>query len=597
MSSEAKMSGSAGGSAQGIDPVELEVVYSALLASAREMSEALGRSAYSPIIREMLDYSCGIFDPEGNLIAQAENIPAHLGSMGFALRYALERFPVESLRPGDAVLSNDPYLGGTHTPDLHVFTPAFHEGELIGICGTIAHHVDMGGKNPGTEGFDNRTIFEEGLRIKPVWLARDGEIIEPVLELIASNVREPRTTMGDIRAQIASCRYGERRLAALAARYGADRLLAIMRESMAYSERRMRREISAMPDSENLAVGWLDNDGVGEQPVAIRVNVKVEGDRILVDFAGTDPQMPGGLNVPPAAATSAVLYAIKCIVDPTTPQNQGCFRPIEVTLPPGTLVNPDFPAAVSLRHLAVQRIGDTVVRALAEKYPERGAAGSFVGFSSIAVEGINPTSGAVTVCQDDLGGGMGGHLSGDGLDAVDTHLGNVGILPAEVCELSYPIRVLETSLIPDSGGGGQFRGGLGIRRVYEFLEDDQIGVAYTEQANPDFGSWGMAGGKVGEPASIRFISDGAARNISKGYFSPKAGDRLVVETGGGGGYGDPRERSPESLRRDLVQGKITPQAVREVYGADPDRLIGATVATDPGGSDATERGGQDVQGR
>lgn len=560
------MSGGNDPIAEPISAVELEIIYSALLAAAKEMSEALGRSAYSPIIREMLDYSCAIFDADGDLVAQAENIPAHLGSMGFALAHTLEEFPADTMRPGDAFITNDPYQGGTHTPDLHVFTPAFHDGERIGICGTIAHHVDMGGRNPGTEGYDNRSIFEEGLRLPPVRLASDGETDPTVLRVVAANVREPSTTMGDLRAQIASCRYGERRLGELATKYGEGRLAAAMRESMDYSERRMRAEIESMEDATAACSGWLDNDGIGEEPVEIRVAVTVEGDGIHVDFEGTDEQMLGGMNVPPAAATSAVLYAVKCVVDPDTPQNQGCFRTVSVGLPRGTVVNPDFPAAVSLRHLAVQRIGDTVLRALTELYPERGAAGSFVGFSSIAVEGISPTTGEVTVCQDDLGGGMGAHAEGDGIDGVDTHLGNVGLLPAEVCELTYPIRVLRTELIPDSGGPGRFRGGLGIRRDYEFLTEGQTGIAYTEQSRSDFSSWGLEGGLPGQPASVTRTDGSFQQVIRKGSFVTESGTVLSIMTGGGGGFGDPAKRSDELVARDLAEGKITADSADRIYG-------------------------------
>jgi N-methylhydantoinase B len=226
-----------------IDAITLEVVYSSLLVAANEMSAVLGRSAYSPIIRDMIDYSCGIFDAQGNLISQAENIPVHLGSMGTALRELCRDFPADTFRPGDAYLVNDPYRGGQHTPDLHVFTPAFYQGRLLGICGTIAHHADMGGKNPKSEGFDNRSIFEEGLRIPPVKLAYAGAMNDAVLTIIAGNVREPKATMGDLRAQMAACRSGERRLQELAERYGADTLMAVMERSMNYSESRMRAEL------------------------------------------------------------------------------------------------------------------------------------------------------------------------------------------------------------------------------------------------------------------------------------------------------------------------------------------------------------------
>lgn len=552
-----------------IDAITLEVVYSSLLAAAKEMSGVLGRSAYSPIIREMIDYSCALFDMNGNLIAQAENIPAHLGSMGIALRDLFNDFPPESYQTGDAYLVNDPYRGGQHTPDLHIFTPAFYEGELIGICGTIAHHADMGGKNPGTEGFDNRSIFEEGLRIPPVKLASAEIINDAVTTIIAGNVREPKATMGDIRAQIASCRYGERRLKDLAKRYGVNTLKEVMKRSMEYSETRMRTELSKMRDAESTASGWLDDNGVGGSPVEIRVKVIKKGQGIEVDFTGTDPQMLGGMNVPPAAATSAVMYAIKCVVDPETPQNQGCFRPIMIHLPEGSLVNPKFPAAVSLRHLAVQRIADTILRALSELYPERTAAGTFVGFSSLAIDSWHPVLGHPRVIQDDLGGGMGAHPNGDGMDAVDTHCGNVAILPAEVCELSYQVRVLSTEFIPDSGGPGKWRGGLGIRRVYEILENSHQGLVYTEQSKEEFAPWGLQGGHSGTAAKVTLVKkNGEEIVMGKGYFNALLGEKLVIETSGGGGYGNPKDRPLALVKKDVNEGKISSESAKKIYGLE-----------------------------
>lgn len=550
-----------------VDVVTREVIYSGLLTVANEMSEALGRSAYSPIIREMIDYSCAIFDPAGDLVAQAENIPAHLGSMGRALGYTLEEFPPESFRPGDAYISNDPYRGGSHTPDVHIFTPAFSGDRLIGICGTIAHQTDMGGKNPGTEGFDNRSMFEEGLQIPPLQLIREGETNEAIFRMIAQNVREPDATMGDLRAQLASCRHGERRLAEFVDRYDADILLDVMRWAMDYSETRIANELTDMRDGTATASGWLDDDGVGGPATEIRATVTVSGDRIAVDLTGTGEQLAGGMNVPPAAATSAVIYAVKCMVDPESPQNEGVFRRVDVTLPEGSVVNPVYPAAVSLRHLAVQRIADTILKAMAELYPERAAAGSFVGFSSIAIGSFHPVSGEVRVIQDDLGGGMGASQHGDGLDTVDPHLSNVAILPAEVCEQTYQVRILGTEMIPDSAGPGEHRGGLGMRRTYEFLNVEQSGVAYTEQAVPEFSCWGLDGGGSGTPARIVHQSAGQEpREIHKGYVDAKPGDRLVVETAGGGGYGDPRRRDRERVARDVAEGKVSPAAAQEIYG-------------------------------
>jgi N-methylhydantoinase B len=557
-----------------VDPVTFEVIYSAILSTAREMSEALGRSAYSPIIREMLDYSCAIFDDRAQLVAQAENIPSHLGSMGVALLELLSEIPPANMQPGDVYTMNDPYRGGTHTPDVHVFIPVFlPDGEMVGFCGSIAHHVDMGGTNPGTEGFANASIFEEGLRIPPVALYRAGQPNEALFNVIAANVREPKTTLGDLRAQIAACRTGERRLRELCQKYGASAVRECMAKCMDYAERRVRSALLELPDGEGYAEGYLDDSGTDESPVAIRVRVKVTGSDVLIDFSGTDPQMRGGMNSPYAATRSAAVYAVKCMTDPDTPQNEGCFRPITLVAPPGSVVNPRHPAAVSLRHLTVQRVADTILRAFASIWPHKAVAGSFVGFSSLAVEATSLRTNTTTVLQDDLGGGMGAADGHDGIDGVDIHLSNVGILPVEVCEVQYPVRILRTELIQDSGGAGKFRGGLGIRRDYQFLTDGQVVVAYTEQARPEFAPWGIGGGRPGSPARLyRCRRNGEQVPIRKATYVTEQGEVLITCTGGGGGFGDPRQREWGMVIEDVLDGKVSVSAARDVYGV-PDRLI------------------------
>lgn len=557
-----------------MDPVTFEVIYSALLSTAREMSESLGRSAYSPIIREMLDYSCAIFDAKAQLVAQAENIPSHLGSMGVALLSLLDDFPPSDMGPGDVYITNDPYRGGTHTPDVHVFIPVFlQDGELIGFCGSIAHHVDMGGTNPGTEGFANASIFEEGLRIPPVALYKAGQPGDALFRVIGANVREPKTTLGDLRAQIAACRTGERRLQELCAKYGAGVVRECMLESMNYAERRIRHALEGLPDGEACGEGYLDDSGADDSPVMIRVRVRKTGSDVLIDFTGSAPQMRGGMNSPYAATRSAAVYAVKCVTDPDAPQNEGCFRPITLVAPPGSVVNACHPAAVSLRHLTVQRVADTVLRVFASIWPHKAVAGSFVGFSSLAVEAVSPRTNTTTVLQDDLGGGMGAADGHDGIDAVDIHLSNVGILPVEVCEVQYPVRILRTELIEDSGGAGKFRGGLGIRRDYQFLTDGQVVVAYTEQARPEFAPWGVGGGRPGSPARlIRGRRNGEQVSIRKATYVTEQGEVLTTCTGGGGGFGDPRQREWAMVIEDVLDGKVSVSAARDVYGV-PDRLI------------------------
>lgn len=561
------------------DPITVAVLSSALRATAWEMSEALRRSSHSPIIREMLDYSCAVFTADGEMVAQDELIPAFLGTMASTMPYVIEEARrVGDVGPGDAFMANDPYRGGTHTPDIQVFAPVVHEGRIVAWCGNIAHHTDVGGSNPGTEGYSNRSIFEEGVRIPPLRFAHHGELNSAVLDLIAANVREPDATAGDLRAQLAAVRLGERRMFDLIARYEASTLVAAMEESLDQAERRIAAAISERPDGACHAEGWLDDDGTGSDPVRLAVAVEVRGDRVHVDLTGSDPQMAGGMNMSITAAKAAIFFAVKAIFDPDAPQSGAPLRRIDMVLPEGSLANPTFPAAVSLRHLAVQRLADTLLRAFGELYPDLAIAGSFVGFSSLAVGCRHPRFGHATVLQDDIGGGMGAHARGDGLDAVDVYLGNVAMLPAEICELQYPVRILRSELVPDSGGAGEHRGGLAIRRVYEFL-DDGDGVFYTEQSRDQFAPHGLAGGHRGTAARMALERvDGTPVEITKQRIAVRRGDRLVVVTGGGGGFGDPRRRRREEVERDLLEGNVSERVARGVYGlARPSALEAAAA--------------------
>lgn len=548
------------------DPITVATIGSALVATTGEMSESLRRSSYSPIIREMLDFSCAIFTPEGDMAAQWETIPALLGAMPIALRALIEDNPPSELREGDVFVTNDPYRGGTHTPDIHIFAPVFHAGQLVAWTGTLAHHADIGGTNPGTEGYANRSIFEEGLRFPPVRLFDAGKPVTSLFRYIEANVRDARASLGDFRAQVAAVKLGAQRFGELVDKYGLRTVHAAMRTILDQTERRLRSAIAARPDGSASAVGFLDNDGVGNDDVRIEATVRVEHDRVQVDFDGTAPAMGGGLNASCTAVMAAVLFAVKAVFDPDGLPNSGNARPIEVRLPAGTLVDPPFPAAVSLRHLTAQRICDTVIRAFGSLYPDLGVAGAFVGFTSMAAEGRSPRTGMPTVPQDDLGGGMGGTSTGDGLDAVDTYLGNVGILPAEICELQYPVRVRRTELVPDSGGPGRFRGGLAIAREYEFTDTCDL-VAYTEQSAAAHAAWGAAGGLPGMPAEVVLLRGGVSESITKRRLIVHAGDRLVLRSGGGGGYGPPGERDRERLARDIREGKVTVELAARMYGA------------------------------
>jgi len=533
-----------------------EVLVGALRGVALEMSEVLRHSAYSPVIREMLDFSCALLDARGRVVVQADDIPAQLGAMSRIVDWIEEANPRDTWRQGDAFFVNHPYRGAAHTPDIFVFAPLFLGGEIAGWGGTCAHHVDVGGRNPGTEGADNTSIFQEGLLLPSIRAMREGRPVEEVWRVIESNVREPATTLGDLRAQFAALSMAGRRLSDLAARFGRDRLVAGMGELQDYAERLLRAELRGLRDGAAEAEGFMDDDGAGGPPVRIHARVQKRGDRVLVDLSGTDGQREGGMNVPIVSTEATVYYAVRCAIGGDIPVNDGFFRPVEIQAPEGSYVNPRFPAAVSVRHLTCQRLADTLLQALGQLMPERVAAGSFVGFFSIMAAGPSPIHGGTVVLQDILGGGTGGRRGLDGMNAVDTYVSNCGLLSAEVCETLYPWRVERTELIPDSGGPGRFRGGLGLRRTYRALAPQHT-VLYIDQTNRRYAPHGLAGGLPGAPARMRVRFDGVRRVPTKTTLFVPEGGEITVETAGGGGWGPPAKRDPSALALDFRDGFVT----------------------------------------
>ena len=535
------------------DPITFGVLEAALRSACEEMGGALRRSSYSPIIREMLDFSCAIFDARGRLVAQGEFIPAQLGAMGLVVRETIDRHGA-TLAPGDVFIANHPYLGGAHTPDVNVLRPVFPPGgrRPFAWTGTVAHQVDFGGPNPGTEGADHAQLYAEGLVLPPVRLETTAGPVASIVEIVAANVRDPVSTLADLRAQAAACLVGERRLLELRARHGATTLRATFEALIDHAERRTRTALGALADGEAEAEGFLDDDGAGGPPTRIHARLAKHGGSLTVDLSGSSPQVPGGVNVPWASTLASVAYLVRAITDPTIPANDGTLRPVTIVCPEGSLLNPRPPAAVSVRHITIQRLADTMVRASARLWPEVAVAGHFVGFFSLMAEGPSPRTGRTTVLQDVVGGGSGAHgprryqdgrvvQGGPGLDAVDTHLSSVALLSAEVCEVEYPWRLLRSELIRGSAGAGRWHGGRGIRRTYEVLTSSQRVVLYCEQTDTRFRPWGGGGGADGTPTRLT-VRDAAGRRLrvaSKGTVTLAPGSTVTIETGGGGGYGAP----------------------------------------------------------
>ena len=569
------------------DPVTREVVASSLVSAAEEMSRALRRSAYSAIIYDMLDYSCAIFGPRGELVSQAENLPAQLGVMSSVMTHLLRKFGDGGLAPGDVFIANHPYHGATHANDVIIAVPMYAEGRLRGFAATNAHHMDVGGKTAASEAADAVEIWQEGLLLPIVKLYRGGAPDDALFDVIGANVRVPKETLGDIRAQIAACRTGERRFAEICERYGADALEGYIADMWDSTEAVVRDGLRRMRPGTYRAVGHMDPDLYGDGPLRLEVAVTVGDDAVHADFTGTAPQTRGSLNCPLASTVSSVWYAVRCMIATDVAQNEGAYRPVTTHVPEGCLLNPVFPAPVSVRHLTEQKVADVMLQALREACPERAAAGCSVSFPTFNITGLDAETGEPYMAADIVGGGMGAHAGGDGISAVDTHMGNCAMMSAEAFEVEAPVRVLSTELVPDSGGAGEHRGGLALERRYELLADSaNMSGRYADQTLEATRPWGAEGGLPGGRAVLTLGPDrpGERELSGRGVDLPlRRGNTFALRSSGGGGWGDPRRRDRELVRADVRDGYVTAQQARDIYGFTDDAR--ATPAEDTGRHD------------
>jgi N-methylhydantoinase B len=539
-----------------VDPITYELASAALESAAVEMGGVLKHSSYSPIIREMDDFSCALFRADGDLVAQADFIPAQLGAMSLVVKSIIDRWG-NAVTPGDAYLANHPYLGAMHTPDLNVIMPIFIEGTLAAWSGTTAHHIDVGGVRPGTEGPDLREVYAEGLLLPPVRLYRAGRENPDVFAFVGAAVRDPVSTLSDLRAQRAACLVGERRIAELADRYSPAVVSTVFDMMLDSVERAVRLELADLDDGEAEAEGFLDDDGVGGPPTRIHARLAKHGDNLVTDLSGSAAQVRGAMNVPWASTRASVVYAIRAMTDPAMATNDGILRAVEIICPRGTVLNPEPPGAVSVRHNTCQRLADTLIRAAAQIWPDRAVASSTVAFFGMNLESVSPRTGAPSVMAEVAGGGTGAHRGGDGLDGVDTYMANVGLMPVEVAESSYCVRILRTELIGGSQGDGEFRGGLGLRRDYLVLGRESMVTLYSEQTDPRFAPCGARGGTDGTPSRITvFDPDGRPVPVgSKASLVLRPGSVIRIETSGGGGYGNPARRDPALRAADEEDGR------------------------------------------
>ncbi len=535
-----------------VDPAQLEIFKTLFHSVAEEMGAALRRSSFSPNIKERRDYSCAVFDGRARVIAMGDHMPVHLGSMPMSVEAAVKAL---ELGPGDIAVLNDPYAGGTHLPDITLVAPVFagtsrprpkEKPEIIDrrssrgpafYVASRAHHSDIGGAQPASMGLSEE-IYQEGLRIPPVALMRNGKIQRDVMAMVLANVRTPREREGDLTAQIAACRLGERRLREYLQKYGREKIEFYLDALQKYSVRLMRQALSEIPDGDYSAEDFLDDDGFSARPVRLRVSIRVRGKTATIDFAGSSPACRGSVNAVLAITKSAAFYVFRCLLSEDVPACAGLMDPIELRAPEGSVVNALAPAAVAAGNVETsQRITDVLLRALARAVPQKIPAASSGTMNNLSFGGLDPGTGEHFAYYETIAGGMGARPSTDGLSGIHTHMTNSLNTPIEALESSYPVRVRRYSLRQGSGGTGRYRGGNGIVREIEFLTPVRGSILSDRRR---FGPYGLAGGKPGRPGKNLLRLAGARKQIplpSKTTFEAPAGSVLRIESPGGGGWG------------------------------------------------------------
>jgi N-methylhydantoinase B len=530
-----------------VDPIRLEIFKNLYHSVAEEMGAALRRSAFSPNIKERRDYSCAVFDAEGEVLAMGDHMPVHLGSMPRSVQAALEAFP---LGPGDVAVLNDPYAGGTHLPDLTLVMPVFAARARTPLfyVANRAHHADIGGAHAGSMGL-SREIFEEGLRVPPVKIMEKDRIVRDVMALLLTNVRTPREREGDLTAQIAACRIGERRLIGMAEKYGRREVLAYGRHLLDYSARMMAATIAAIPDGVYRAEDFLDDDGVTEEPLRIAVAIHIRGKNAEVDFTGSAPQCAGSVNAVAAITESAVFYVFRCLLDEEVPATSGLMRTVRVIAPQGTVVNARPPAAVAGGNVETsQRIVDTLLKALARAIPARIPAASQGTMNNLTFGGFDPRhGGAPFAYYETIAGGTGGGPGHAGNHGTHSHMTNTLNTPVEVLEHVYPVRIHQYSLRESSAGRGKFPGGNGLIREIEALTEVQAAILSDRRKMPPYG---LKGGSPGRAGKNELIVQGCMQRLpSKCTFRVPSGGMIRIETPGGGGWGKATGRPGRARRQ------------------------------------------------
>ena len=556
-----------------LDPITLEVMRNAFSSVADEMNASLVRASYSTNIKDRRDCSCAIYTTAGDVVAQSESgTPVHLGTMHGAVRTVMSVYPLEELEPGDGVIFNLPYPAGPgHLNDMSLISPIYHEGRIIAIAANQAHHVDMGGYAPGSMPFGVTEIYQEGLQVPPVRMFKRGRLDRDLWSIVSQNVRTSFEARGDLEAQFAANAVGELELAKLADKYGVEAVEVYLEELLNYSERRMRAALRTIPDGTYQFEDVIEGDGITDQLYTIRVAIEARGDTIRMDFSATDDAAKGPLNCRLPSVAACVYYILKAVLDPDLPANSGAYRPIEIITREGSMLSATYPQAVcNANIITTQRIVDTMVGALAQAIPERVLAASSGTMNLLNVGGMHPHTGQYFQYIETYAGGLGAMHDRDGMDAVQIHMTNTRNAPVEAIEVAYPLRVEAYGLVPDTEGAGKHRGGVGMRRAIRVLGNE---VMLTQSSDRrDVRPWGLFGGLEASGMRCTVVGpDGTPKNLPSKVTTYVSGDHVIeTQTPGGGGWGDPRERAVEAVRHDVVEGLVSPQRARDVYGVAVD---------------------------
>ncbi len=560
--------------AEAHDPIEFELFKNAIFSIADEMALTITRTTYSGVLKDNMDFSTAFADANGKLVAQGLTLPGHLGSIPTALDATLRHF-ADDMQPGDIFIMNDPFDGGMHLPDIFIFQPIYVDGTCLAFAATICHHTDVGGRVAGSNASDSTEIYQEGLRIPPLKLYQAGTRNETLMALIEKNVRVPIKVFGDLRAQLAACHIAERQFLELVERYGADKVERYMQEVIDYAERLTRAAISALPDGEFSFEDWIDDDGIDYgKPIRLFVKLTKQGDSLKADWTGTAPQVKGAINNTLSFTKAATYCAIRSVLPGAIPNNEGVFRAIEVVAPAGTIANMVLPGACAARGLTGFRMVDCCFGALAMMVPDKVYAASDGGNTGVSIGGYHADR-TPFIYVDFTCGTWGGRPFADGLDGNSNMFANMASTSVEVTEAEHPIEILAYEFVPDKAGAGKYRGGTPYRRDYRFLEEEAVLQVRSDRR--DIRPYGLYGGQPGKPSWNFLNPDGENRLLpSKLTMNIHRGDVFRHEVAGAGGWGDPLERDPAAVLRDVINEMISAAAAAADYGVVVD-LANRTV--------------------